>query len=540
MPGALLVNPPVSNVSVTAAQLAAQLSAPELAVAGAPACGVNVFYLQYQTVGGASESTNASGALMVPTGASGCSGARPIVVYAHGTASTKGYNLAKFTDPTNEAWSESQLIASIFAAQGYIVVATNYAGYDTSTLSYHPYLNGAQQSADVINSLSAARTALSALAASTGVSDNGQLFLTGYSQGGYVAMATHKAMQAANMTVTAAAPMSGPYALEAMGDAVMFGNVNIGSTEFLPLLTTSYQKAYGNIYNATTDIYSPTYATGIDTLLPTTSTLTTLFTENKLPELALFDSITPVTSNATLNAALAVPSNALFALGFGNPYLLLNSVRQQYALDAFASPDGAVPSPVAGVPLASAPQYPLRVAFNKNDLRSWTPSGTAPILLCGGHDDPTVFYSVNTQTMEAYWPSLVSGGQVTALDVDPGAALASGGISTQVATIAATSFATDLGAGVTSAATFSAHVTAAVVTQFPSYFTGTTPNSPQGILVAAVAAVAAQAVGADFTAGVTSPTTVASDVGNAIVLNYHGGLVPPACSVAARAFFAKF
>ena len=31
-------------------------------------------------------------------------------------------------------------MAAVFAAQGYIVVAPNYAGYDGSTLDYHPYL----------------------------------------------------------------------------------------------------------------------------------------------------------------------------------------------------------------------------------------------------------------------------------------------------------------------------------------------------------------------------------------------------------------
>lgn len=425
-------------------------------------------------------------------------------------------------------------------AQGYIVVAPNYAGYVGSTLPYHPYLNAAQQSTDMIDCLIAARAALSSLAMGSGVSDNGRLFLTGYSQGGFVAMATHKAMQAANMTVTASAPMSGPYALEAMGDAVMFGSVNIGSTAFLPLITTSYQHAYGNIYNATTDIYSTTYATGIDTLLPNALPLTTLFSENKLPELALFNSTTPVTGNATVDAALAVPANPLFAAGFGNPYLLLNTERVQYALDAIASPDGAVPTPMAGVPLAAAAQYPLRAAFKTNDTRSWEPNGTTPILMCGGHDDPTVFYSVNALTMEAYWPSLVSNGLVSALDVDPGAALGSGGISTQVGTIAATSFATDLGNGVTSAATFSSDVMTDVIATFPAYFTGVTPNSPQGILVEAVASVAAQTVASDFTAGVTSPTTVGTDVGTAIVENYHGSLVPYPCTFAARAFFAKF
>src|SRR5450631_1791039 len=116
----------------------------------------------------------------------------------------------------------------------------------------------------MIDALTAARTALPhTLAAAT--TDSGKLFITGYSEGGYVAMATHKALQAQGVAVTASAPMSGPYALEAFGDAVFYGSVNIGATVFAPLITTSYQKAYGNIYAATTDIYEPTYAPGIDT-----------------------------------------------------------------------------------------------------------------------------------------------------------------------------------------------------------------------------------------------------------------------------------
>src|ERR1700684_1565179 len=65
-----------------------------------------------------------------------------------------------------------------------------------------------------------------------------------------------------------AAPMSGPYALEAFGDAIFFGAVDLDSVVFAPLLTASYQHAYGNIYASVTDVYSTTYATNIDTLLP--------------------------------------------------------------------------------------------------------------------------------------------------------------------------------------------------------------------------------------------------------------------------------
>src|ERR1700722_19674831 len=415
--GTLIENPPFRIASLTAAAFEAQLDASPsgqslLALAGTPACGVDFYYVKYWTVGAAAESATASGALMVPTGAAPeCSGPRPIVLYAHGTNTNKALNIA---DVTNSSNTEGQLIAAIFAAHGYIVVAPNYAGYDISSLSYHPFLNGEQQSKDMMDALAAARSALpNTFAAAT--SDSGKLFITGYSEGGYVAMATHKALQAAGSTVTASAPMSGPYALEAFGDAVFYGSVNIGSTEFTPLITTSDQKAYGNIYTQLTDIYEPTYAPGIDTLLPSDTPIDTLFEDGKLPETALFSSTTPVTGNATLDAALAIPANPIFALGFGASNLITNEYRVQYVLDAVAHPDGAVPLPQAGVPLAAAPQQPLRVAFKLNDLRSWSPH--VPVLLCGGSQDPTVFFSVNTGTMQAYWSTLHPG-LLTILDVN--------------------------------------------------------------------------------------------------------------------------
>ena len=141
-------------------------------------------------------------------------------------------------------------MAGVFAAEGYIVVAPNYVGYDTSTLGYHPYLNGDQQSKDMIDALTAARSALPT-ADAPATTDGGQLLVTGYSQGGYVAMATHRALQEAGETVTASAPMSGPYALSAFSDAIFQGQVTGGSPVNLTLLITSYQNAYGNLYAST-------------------------------------------------------------------------------------------------------------------------------------------------------------------------------------------------------------------------------------------------------------------------------------------------
>jgi len=449
-PGTLAENPPFRIASLDAATLAADLGsttsgAQLLTLTGTPTCGVDFYYIKFWTVGGANETTESSGTLMVPTGGAGCTGPRPIVLYAHGTNTNKALNIANIADTMN---TEGALIAAMFAAQGYIVVAPNYAGYDISTLGYHPFLNAAQQSGEMMNILSAARAALpNTLSAAT--SDSGKLFVTGYSEGGHVAMATERALQSAGTPVTAAAPLSGPYALEAFGDAIFFGSVDLGATVFAPLLTTSYQKAYGNIYSATTDIYSTTYATGIEALLPSLTPIDTIFSEGLLPEEALFDSTTPVVAiageaalSAALTAALAVPSNPtnpdtpLFDAGFGSPYLIINDYRVSYAVDAATNPDGAVPTPKAGVPLAAAaPTQTFRLALYKNDLRNggWTPK--SPTLLCGGDQDPTVFFSVNTETMAAFWSALPAG-LVTVLDVNgtpagPFAAIQTGFIESQ-------------------------------------------------------------------------------------------------------------
>jgi len=145
-----------------------------------------------------------------------------------------------------------------------------------------------------------------------------------------------------------------------------------------------------------------------------------LFAQGKLPQSALFNSTTPVTGNSTLDAELAVPANPLFAAGFGNPYLVNNSVRVPYALDVAASPDGALVSspPPSGAPLAANPMFPLRQDLKTNDLRNGGFFPHAPTLLCGGGNDPTVFF-VNTQIMQAFWQPLnLPAGLVTVVNVD--------------------------------------------------------------------------------------------------------------------------
>ena len=432
--GTLLQNPPtlVTTISAPALLLALNALANQqvLAVSGTPLCDVAVHQVRYATVGGANEATTASGALMVPVGSDAqCRGARPLVLYAHGTTTERGFNM---TELQNDPNGEALIVAALFASQGYVVVAPNYAGYDSSTLPYHPYLVAEQQSKDMIDALAAARSALPTGAAPT-ATDDGRLYITGYSQGGFVAMATQRAMQAAGMTVTASAPLSGPYAMAAFVDAEFAGRVGSGATVSAALLFTGYQKIYGNVYSSTAEMFEDQYATGIESLLPSTSPRSVLYTQGKLPRDALFSSTPPDASFASVTPATTPAGLApVFALGFGSNNLVRNSFRLSYLLDAQANPDGGWPTTTTGV-TAAAPAVHLRQALKLNDLRNWTP--TAPTLLCGGSADPTVFW-FNTQLMQGYWASRTPApNQVIVLDLDSAASAGDpySGLKTQFA-----------------------------------------------------------------------------------------------------------
>lgn len=330
-------------------------------VAGKPRCTITTYSLRYSTIGGSGEPTDASTALILPSGKDpACQGPRPVLLYAHGTSTAKDHNMARLR-------GEAKLVAALFTAQGYIVVAPNYAGYEGSSLPYHPYLNAEQQSADMIDAMRAARSAMAQLKVQVAP----QLFLAGYSQGGHVTLATQRAMQqGSEFKVTAVAGLSGPYAMARFSDTVFSGQPNAGITIYLPLIATSAQRAGAGIYNKPEELYELQYASGIETLFPTKMTRKELVKQGKLPKSALF-------------ALDSQPQGSGASAYFSNPHLVRTSFRDAYLQDLAEHPcdDGSC-----------TPANNLRKWMLRNDLRNYTPQ--SPLLLCGGSKDPSVpFYN---------------------------------------------------------------------------------------------------------------------------------------------------
>ncbi len=359
--GALL-DPPATLTTLTAAQIDAATAGSGLqAISGKAKCDVKVVALNYTTVGVKDgESTNASGVMLVPAGS--CTGASALVAYAKGTDVQKPRTLANPQD------GETFLLAAMYAAQGYTVVATDYLGFAKSAFAYHPYLHADSEATAVLDSIRAARAA----APSVGANLSGKVMFAGYSQGGHASMAAHRAAErdhAGEFNVVAGAHLAGPYNLSGQlraPDAIA------GVQFFVPYLVTSWQKVYGNVYTDVKTAFKLPYSGYIETLLP----------------------------SPTLNTTTLVSSGALP----GGPGVTPNQAR-----DLVFQPEFLAAAQAGGT-------NPLFLAAKKNDLLGWNP--TARVLLCGGAGDPTVPPAIHQQAMKADFDSrgLTN---VASVDVDP-------------------------------------------------------------------------------------------------------------------------
>ena len=200
-PGALLSGSMVNTI--TPAQITQAFKDPESHIQSGivPRYSVSSYRLNYVTTDKNGAKVTASGLVSVPVKAAGARS--PVLSYQH--ASTFRNNQAPSIKV--EAVEPPLVLASL----GYIVVSPDYVGFGASYGVEHPYLTSSPSSRAVIDMLSAAQT----WRRQAGVADNGQLFLAGYSEGGYATMATHRAIHQQGgelkTQLQAAVPGAGPY-----------------------------------------------------------------------------------------------------------------------------------------------------------------------------------------------------------------------------------------------------------------------------------------------------------------------------------------
>lgn len=179
-PGTLVSAQFVNHIAASAIADALQDEDSKVKEGITPRYDVDSHRLTYITTDKNGQTTVASGLVSVP--AKGAGARSPVLSYQHATT---------FHDdqaPSNKV--EAVEPPLVLASLGYIVVSPDYVGFGVAKGQEHPYLTAAPTASAVLDFLHAAQR----WREQTGVADNGQLFLAGYSEGGYATLAAHQAI----------------------------------------------------------------------------------------------------------------------------------------------------------------------------------------------------------------------------------------------------------------------------------------------------------------------------------------------------------
>lgn len=147
---------------------------------------------------------------------------------------------------------------------------------------FHPYHHAQSEATFYIDILRAIRELLDSLG---GTEYNDKIFITGYSQGGHVAMATLKFIEEnyllSEFNVGGSVPLSGTYDMAGVQAEVITKDSSYGAPGYLLYIIISFNMVY-NLYPSYYDIFISPY----DTLLPNlmTGDYSIGYVENYLPD----------------------------------------------------------------------------------------------------------------------------------------------------------------------------------------------------------------------------------------------------------------
>ncbi len=157
----------------------------------------------YTTIDVKGKTVNVSGLVAWPTGGA----PNGLVVFCHGTIQDRRNSPSRWKGIPNGSEAETATLA--FATGGYAVVIPDYLGLGDHQAA-HPYPLNVTNARSAKDSIVPARM----LAMQSGYKIGPKLFVTGYSEGGGVAMALTKDLESASgsgFRVERSAPASGPY-----------------------------------------------------------------------------------------------------------------------------------------------------------------------------------------------------------------------------------------------------------------------------------------------------------------------------------------
>ena len=224
---------------------------------------VEVHKITYKTIF-KEKNIQASGLVCFPKAA----GNYPILSFQHGTI------FLHSEAPSESADNNLTSIMESIAAMGFIVVIPDYIGFGASANLPHPYLDAKSSTQSILDMIRAAKeysTDAKILAKATK-----DLFIFGYSQGGWATMQLQKTIEkdySTEFNLIASSCGAGPYSIEDMN------KIMVESIEYPPCyvayLLNSYQ-SIGLFSNSLSDLIKEPYASLIPTLFNGKNTIGTI------------------------------------------------------------------------------------------------------------------------------------------------------------------------------------------------------------------------------------------------------------------------
>jgi len=214
------------------------------------AFGYKAVKITYNTVGQNDEPVVASGLLVIPTASEAYKAYLASLGKSFSVSMICDNHSTIFTDaeaPTNvevtNGLPDYSLAVLMTGYAGFAAILPDYIGYGVSNDKAHPFMLKKASSRASVDMIKASMKYLE----DAGVLINYQLYISGYSQGGYNAMALAQSVEDGainNVNLEGVAPMAGPHDLEALGNIELNASHTMVYPAFLGYIADSY--AYYN------------------------------------------------------------------------------------------------------------------------------------------------------------------------------------------------------------------------------------------------------------------------------------------------------
>lgn len=209
----------------------------------------------------------------------------PILTYQHGTVilDSQAPSITGISADNLEIF----LISLITAPSGFITVIPDYTGIGDPD-KYHPYIIANSHTQALVNMIRSVKQLSIELEGNDGFQFNDQLFLAGYSDGGYATLASQKGIQidySDELSVTASFPMAGPYDLSGTMVDYFLSEPEYTQPYYVPYVLTSHLWYYQGLDVDFSEYFEPFWADTLPSLFDGThsgSEINELMPENPL------------------------------------------------------------------------------------------------------------------------------------------------------------------------------------------------------------------------------------------------------------------